>query len=242
MDMKEIIKNSLKYTSSNWIKVLLLGLVIFLADISNELNFLGGIADEVRYIVISAGIILGIYQLGFIFRIIEETTHGSDKIPQFDRYVDTFIHGLKEAMITVIYFIIPFILILIGVAFIDDITGPKTQDLYVILIFSGLFLASLTYLLYQAAVLNMANHHGTIKSAFDIKNIFKKVKIIGLKKLGFIYLLTVVFAFTVETTLADAKTIIPYGLGDIISAFLIAPIILIFIARTMGLINKTLEI
>ena len=67
MDMKEIIKNSLKYTSSNWIKVLLLGLVIFLADISNELNFLGGIADEVRYIVISAGIILGIYQLGFIF-------------------------------------------------------------------------------------------------------------------------------------------------------------------------------
>jgi hypothetical protein len=241
MDMKEIIINSIKYTASNWIKVLLLELVILMVDITNELSFLGGIADEVRYIVIVAGIILGIYQLGFIFRIIEETTHGSDKMPKFNRYVDTFIHGLKEVMITVIYFIIPFILVLMGVLIIDNITGPKTQDIYLILIIFGLFLASLTYLLYQAAQLNMANHHGTVKSAFDLKKIFKKVRVIGIKKLGFIYLLTVVFAFTVEITLADAKIIIPFGLGGLISAFLIAPFILIFIARTLGLINKTLE-
>jgi hypothetical protein len=144
-------------------------------------------------------------------------------------------------MITVIYFIIPFILVLMGVSIIDNITGPKTQDIYLILIIFGLFLASLTYLLYQAAQLNMANHHGTVKSAFDLKKIFKKVRVIGIKKLGFIYLLTVVFAFTVEITLADAKIIIPFGLGGLISAFLIAPFILIFIARTLGLINKTLE-
>ena len=241
MDMKEIIINSLRYTASNWIKVLLLGLVIYLADISNELYFLGGLAGEVRYIVIGAGFILGIYQLGFIYRIIEETTHGSDKMPKFNKYFNTFIHGLKEAMVTVIYFIIPFILILIGILFINDITGPKTLEIEFILIIFGLFLASLTYLFYQAAVLNMANHHGTVRSAFDLKKIFGKVRKIGLKRLGFIYLLTVVFAFTVEITLTDAKTMIPYGLGDLISAFLIAPIILIFIARTLGLINKKLE-
>lgn len=241
MYMKEMIINSLEYTTSNWFKILLLGLVIFLIDISNDLFFLGGIADEVGYIVILAGIFLGVYQLGFVYRIIEETTQGSDMMPKFDSYFDTFIHGLKEAIITVIYFIIPFTLVLMGVFVIDNITGPKTEDIYLIFVFFGIFLASLTYLLYQAALLNMANHHGTIKSAFDLIKIFKKVRVIGLKRLGFIYLLTVVFAFTVQITLADVKTVIPYGLGDLISSFLIAPFILIFIARTLGLINRNLN-
>ncbi len=240
--MKDIIINSLKYSYSNWTKVITLGLVIFIADLSNELSILGGIADEIRYILIFIGSILAVYQLGFIFRIIEETTHGSNNMPKFDKPWHTFLHGIKEALVTVIYFIIPFIMIIFGVTLINDVTGPKTQEIELIIIFSGLFLASLTYLIYQAAVLNMANHHGTIKSAFDLENIFKKAKDIGLRKLGFIYLLTVVFAATVEFTLSDAMTIIPYDLGDIISALIIAPFILIFIARTLGLINQTLEI
>lgn len=241
MDMKDIIINSLRYTTSNWIKVLLLGLVIFMADISNELTVHGYTCDILRYVTILAGIILGIYQFGFIFRIIKETTLGNDKMPKFDRYVSTFIHGLKEVLVTVIYFIIPFILIIVSVMYVDDMTGPKTMEIEFIFIFSGLFLASLTYIIYQSAVLNMANNHGTVKSAFDFKSIFKKVRVIGIKRLGFIYLLTVVFVFIVEITLADAMTFLPYDLGDLISSFLIAPFLLIFIARTLGLINKTLE-
>jgi len=64
----------------------------------------------------------------------------------------------------------------------------------------------------------------------------------GIKRLGFIYLLTVVFAVTVESTIHDAVTSNPFDLLSIISALLIAPFILIFIARTLGLINRTLEI
>ena len=241
MKFQEIIKNSFKYTASSWIKILLLGLVIFLADMSNELSDLGGIAQELRYIVVIAGFFLGIYQIGFIFRIVEETTHGSDRMPKFDQYFSTFIHGLKEALVTVIYFIIPFILVIFGAIYVDDITGPKSMEFELIFIISGLFLASLMYLVYQAAVLNMANHHGTIRSAFDLKKIFKKLKVMGLANLGFIYLLTVIFAFFVELSLSDVKLIILYGLSDFISTFIIAPFILIFIARTLGLINRTLE-
>lgn len=236
--MNEILLSSVKYPASDWIKVLLLGLVIFLVDLSNDL---GGVAAELGYIVMGAGFILGIYQVGFIFRIVEETTHGSDMMPTFGGYFNTFIHGLKEALVTVIYFIIPFILIIVGTLYVDDITGPKSMEFELLFVISGLFLASLMYLVYQAVVLNMANHHGTIRSAFDLKNIFKKVKVIGLRNLGFIYIFTVIFAFFVEISLSDVKLIIPYGLGELISAFIIAPFILIFIARTLGLINRTLE-
>lgn len=240
MNMKDIIINSVKYSSSNWIKVVLLGLVIFIADLSNELSILGGIADEVRYTIIVIGFILGIYQIGFLFRIIEETTHGSNDMPKFDKLWDTFLHGIKEVLITVIYFIIPFILIITGVFLVDDLIGSKPQEIDFIIIISGVFLASLTYLIYQATMLNMADHHGTIKSAFDFKKIFKKARDIGFKRLGFIYLITVVFAATVEITVSDAVTVIPYDLGSIISSLLIAPFILIFIARILGSINQTL--
>lgn len=239
--MKGILINSLKYASSNWFKVILLGLVIFLADISNELYFIGGMADEIRSLVIFAGFILGIYQLGFLFRIIEETTQGSDKMPKFDKLISTFSHGLKEALVTVIYFIIPFLLVLVGIALLDDITGPKTQEVDIVIIFTGLFLASLTYLLYQAAVLNMANYHGTIRSAFDFIQVFRKFRAIGLRKLIFIYFLTVIFAAVVEITLSDARSILPYGLGDLVSSLLIAPFILVIIARILGLINQKLD-
>ncbi len=241
MNLKDMVIDSLKYSSSNWVKVILLGLVIFIADLSDALSALGGLADEVRFLIIAVGLILGVYQIGFLFRIIEETTHWSNTMPKFDKFRDTFIHGIKEGLITIIYFIIPFILIIIGVFSIADLTGPKTDEVYLIILISALFLASLTYLVYQAAVLNMADHHGTVKSAFDFKEIFKKVRNIGFKKLVFIYILTVVLLATVETTVSDAVTANPLDLWSIISAFLIAPFIIIFIARILGLINRTLE-
>lgn len=237
MNLKGMIINSLRYSSSNWVKLITLGLVIFLADMSNESTL--GVVGGLKYIVIVFATFLGIYQLGFLFRIIEETTHGSDVLPKFDKIWNTFLHGIKESLVTLIYFIIPFIMILMGVAIIDDLTGPKPQEISMLLIILGILMMSLTYLVYQATELNMADHHGTIKSAFDLKRIVRKVRAIGLKNLCFIYLLTVVFAAIVEITISDTKTI-PY-VGDYISSFIVAPFLLIFIARTLGLINRTLE-
>ena len=237
MNLNGMIINSLRYSSSNWVKLITLGLVIFLADMSNESTL--GVVGELKYVVIIFATLLGIYQLGFLFRIIEETTHGSDVLPRFDKIWNTFLHGIKETLVTLIYFIIPFIMILMGVAIIDDLTGSKPQEISMVLIILGILMMSITYLVYQATELNMADHHGTIKSAFDLKRIVRKVRAIGLKNLCFIYLLTVVFAALVEITISDTKTI-PY-VGDYISSFIVAPFLLIFIARTLGLINRTLE-
>lgn len=243
MNMKDMVVDSAKFSSSNWIKLLLLGLVIFIADKVNEIsNFNDGTPGAIFIGIVVVGLFLGAYQAGFLFRIIEETTKGSEKMPRFDKFWDTFLHGIKEIIITMVYFIVPFILILISIFSVADFAGTEGQETIILLLVTALFLASLTYLVYQAAVLNMANHHGTIRSGFDFKSIFRKVREIGFKRLGFIYIITVILAFTVEDTIRDAVSIIPYDLGSVIFSFIIAPFILIFIARTLGLVNRTLEI
>ncbi len=110
MKMNDIVINSVKYASSNWLKLVLIGLVVFIADLSDVTIRVGSF--DLSYILLGAGFILGIYQIGFIFRIIEETTHGFDEMPKFDNFLNTFLHGIKETLVTMIYFIIPIMLVI----------------------------------------------------------------------------------------------------------------------------------
>ena len=239
MKMNDIVINSVKYASSNWLKLVLIGLVVFIADLSDVTIRVGSF--DLSYILLGAGFILGIYQIGFIFRIIEETTHGFDEMPKFDNFLNTFLHGIKETLVTMIYFIIPIMLVIIGVYIVDDLIGSSSQELEIVMITFGIFLASITFLIYQASILNMANNHGSIKSAFDFKRIFKKVKDIGFKRTGFMYLLIVVLVLIVKSTLHDTVVNNPFDLWSIISALVVIPFILIFTARVLGLINRALD-
>lgn len=233
--------DSFRYTTSNWGKLIILGLVIFLTDLTNELSLFENLADEISAMLIIVSILLVIFEIGYIFRIIEETTHGSQTLPAFNRIWETFFHGLKEILVIVLYFIFPFALVLLGAMEINDVIGHFSMEVDLFIILTGLFIASLLYIPFQAAVLNMANHHGTIRSGFDLKKIFNKMRKMGFKNLGFVYILTVLFALVVRYILSDTIKILPYSLGDLISSLIIAPFILVFTARTLGLINKCLD-
>jgi hypothetical protein len=241
MGLKEIILDSFRYTTSNWGKLIILGFVIFLTDLADELSYFQNLADEISILLIIISILLAIFEIGYIFRIIEETTQGSQTLPAFNRIWKTFFHGLKEILVAVLYFIFPFLLVLLGTMEINDFIGHFSVEVDLFIILTGLFIASLLYLPFQAAVLNMANHNGTIRSGFDLKKILNKMRKMGFKNLGFIYILTVLFALVVRYTLSDTMKILPYSLGDLISSLIIAPFILVFTARALGLINKRLD-
>lgn len=244
MDLKDIIMDSFKYSTSDWVKVIVLGLVIFIADMVDETSYFHGLADEINILLIIIATILAIFEIGYMFRIIEDTTHGSQTMPPFNMIRGTFFHGIKEAMITVLYFIIPFILILVGIIQIDErinFINSIMDEFRLIFIMVGLFLASLLYLPFQAAILNMADHHGTIRSGIDLKKIYIKMRKMGIKNMVFIYILTVLFALVLRHVLSDSIGIIPFRVGDILSGLIIAPFILIFTSRALGLINKTLD-
>jgi hypothetical protein len=242
MGLREIILDSFRYTTSNWGKLIILGLIILLTDLADELSYFQNLADEISIVLIIISILLAIFEIGYIFRIIEETTQGSQTLPAFNRIWKTFFHGLKEILVAVLYFIFPFLLVLLGTMEINDVIGHFSVEVDLFIILTGLFIASLLYLPFQAAVLNMANHkNGTIRSGFDLKKIFNKMRKMGFKNLGFIYILTVLFALVVRYTLSDTFKILPYSLGDLISSLIIAPFILVFTARALGLINKRLD-
>jgi hypothetical protein len=50
INLKEIITDSLRYSASDLKMVVLLGLVLLLADATNDISFTGVIADELRLV------------------------------------------------------------------------------------------------------------------------------------------------------------------------------------------------
>jgi len=233
MNLGEIIRDSVKYASSDWIKVILLGMVILIADSVNEIHLAGFGADIIKIILIIIGTILGILEVGYIFKIIEETVRGSEKLPKFDKLKEMFIHGVKETIVTVIYALIPSILIIIGLVDIIGILEVFVDEelMSILFIISGLILGLIVEIIYSAAILNMAHHNGAIRSAFQFKKIFRKIKKIGLKKIVFVYILSLFIVFLVSILISDnLKANIPI-IGEIISQLIIAPYLLIFTSR-----------
>ncbi|MEN6573026.1 DUF4013 domain-containing protein, partial [Methanobacterium aggregans] len=81
MNISDIISDSIKYPSSNWGKVLILG-VICIASILIVPIFL-------------------VY--GYVFRIIKATLAGMDELPEFDEIGEMFVDGLKILVVGIVY-------------------------------------------------------------------------------------------------------------------------------------------
>ena len=88
MSIGTILSDSLKYPFTNIKR--LIGFIILL---------LGSIL-----------IIPALCAMGYILRIIEYTTHGSNELPPFDEWGKMFKDGLKYIAVTMIFLIIPNIL------------------------------------------------------------------------------------------------------------------------------------
>ena len=73
MDIGDVISDSLRYPSSDWIKVVILG-VLF---------------------IISFFIIPLFLAMGYIFRVIKASLAGVEELPSFDEWGEMFIDGIK---------------------------------------------------------------------------------------------------------------------------------------------------
>ncbi len=93
MDIGEIISDAAKYPSSEWKKVIILGILFILSFV-----------------------IIGIFfVLGYFLRILKSTIAGIDELPEFDDWGDMFVDGLKVMVVYIIYLLIPGIVIVAGV-------------------------------------------------------------------------------------------------------------------------------
>ncbi|MDD3985904.1 MAG: DUF4013 domain-containing protein [Methanobacterium sp.] len=92
MNIIENIINSLQFPFKNWVKMIILGIILVIPIV----NFIG---------------------LGYYLRIIKTTLMGLDDLPDFEDIVKLFIDGVKLLIVSIIYTIIPLIFYIFSFVF-----------------------------------------------------------------------------------------------------------------------------
>ena len=121
MNIIENISDSLKYPIKNWVKMIILGIILIIPIV----NFIG---------------------LGYYLRIIKSTLAGLDELPNFEYVGELFIDGIKILIVSIIYAIVPLIFYALSFAF----PGPlfliiASISAIIISIFAYMGIANMAY-------------------------------------------------------------------------------------------------
>lgn len=247
MEFKAMLKDAVRYPISNWYNILILGLILFLTDHIVDFNvhpMIGSMGDVLIVIVI---VVLSFMEIGYGFRIVEETVHGSSNPPSFHHPLNLIEHGIKESVILLIYFVTPLVLVIIGVSELETMFNIDFSIIvrdYAIIFAIILFV--IFNILFQGAVLNMAHHEGSLRSGFNMIMVFRKIRQVGLKKMLLISFITTVVIYILKQTIFDTLHGLPYlctsvgagmTVGDVFSTVLIGPFLILFTTRLLGLMD-----
>jgi Protein of unknown function (DUF4013) len=217
MDIGEIISDSIKYPTSDWGKVLILGVI------------------TIASILIVPGFLL----IGYLFRIIKATLAGLDELPEFDEVGDMFVDGLKVFVVGIVYFIPVIIISLI----LSAITGssstaaiglsPAMIGALVIVYIIYIIVAVIVGLIEVMAIVNMAYYDGDLGAAFSFSEILDRIAKIGWGKYIITYIVIAIVSFI--GFLIGFLTLF-IAVGFILLPLVIAPFIYMFFARAIALL------
>jgi Protein of unknown function (DUF4013) len=219
MNISDIISDSIKYPSSDWGKVLILGVI-----------------------VIASILIVPIFLLmGYIFRIIKATLAGLDELPEFDEIGAMFVDGLKIFVVAIVYGIPVYIIALIIGLIVN--TGVNTTTTIGLnpMMFWGLFVAYIVYIIVALiiglieviAIVNMAYYDGELGAAFRFSEILEHISRIGWGKYIATYIIVAIIAFI--GYLIGVLTFFIL-IGIILLPLVIAPYIAMFASRAIALL------
>ncbi len=219
MDIGDIISDSIKYPSSNWGKVLILG-VIMIASILIVPIFL-------------------VY--GYVFRIIKATLAGLDELPEFDEIGEMFVDGLKIFVVAIVYAIPVWIIAWIFSALLGagmSVSYSTTLDPTLIW---AMFLGNLVFaivaliigLIEIIAIANMAYYDGDLGAAFRFSEILDYISRIGWGKYIATYIVIAIIAF-IGFLIGILTMFILIGI--ILLPLVIAPYIAMFGSRAVALL------
>jgi hypothetical protein len=216
MDIGEIISDSINYPSSNWGKVLFLG-VIMIASI----------------------LIVPVFLLiGYLFRIIKATLAGLDELPEFDEIGEMFVDGLKVFVVGIVYSIPVIIINIIGALLGSTNSASLSLNPYMIwAVVLGyavyIIVAAIIGLIEVIAIANMAYYDGDLGAAFRFGEVLDHIARIGWGKYIVTYIVIAIVAFI--GFLIGMLTVFIL-IGIILLPLVIAPYIYMFGARAIALL------
>jgi hypothetical protein len=228
MDIGDIVSDAVKYPSTDWKKVIILGILF----------------------VISFLIVPAFFAMGYTFRALKASIAGSDELPEFDEWGDMFIDGLKVFIVNIAYFIIPFIVIFIGtwasISSMIAVSGAGTVanptiflGLVGITVIIGIMLAIIFGLLALIAIANMALYDSELGAAFRFSEILERIAMIGWGKYIIWYIVMIVIGL-VAGVIVGILNIIPI-IGLIIALIIIYPYLYLLFFRSTALIFASSE-
>jgi hypothetical protein len=226
MEIGEIVSDAIKYPSSNWKKVIILGIFFILSII-----------------------IIGIFFVaGYFLRIIKSTIAGYDELPEFDDWGSMFVDGLKVFVVSIIYMIIPIIVIGVGIVASIASLGATSTSTYTdptaflavlgVTGIIGVILVILFGIITYIAIANMALYD-EIGAAFRFGEILDKIKMIGWGKYIVWYIVMWIVGI-IGGLIAGILNIIPL-IGTIIALLVVYPYIEMVFARSIALIFASNE-
>lgn len=231
MKLKEMLVDSFWYSVSDLKKLIILGILLVLMD--SEGGFSGSwVLNGLNVLIFLVILILGVLEAGYIFRVLEESVEGSKKLPKFNRFHEMAVHGLKELIIVTVYFAVPSFLVIVLLLGTKASTNVTITGFLILLILLGII-----YILFPAVMLNMAHNHGTLRSGLDFRAIIRKIRHLGFKDLVVVYTGMFMVMGILKLVLTDNLSTLPL-VGDLISQLLIAPFVLLFTTRMLGLMDK----
>jgi len=218
MDIGEIISDSIKYPSSSWGKVLILGIIM-----------------------IASVLIVPIFLVwGYVFRIIKASLAGLDELPEFDEIGEMFVDGLKIFVVGIVYAIPVYILALIVGLILGTGAGLTTATVDPTMIWA-VFLGNIVFIIIAAiiglieiiAIANMAYYDGDLGAAFRFSEILDHISTIGWGKYIATYIIIAIVAF-IGFLIGLATLFILIGI--ILLPLVILPYIAMFGSRAIALL------
>lgn len=222
MDTSQLISKSLRYPSSSFTKVLILGILTILSSL----------------------IIPVFLVLGYLFKVMKSSLEGSSELPDFNGWTSLFTDGLKVFAVLSIYSFVPWILILLGTwgAIQPMLTVPGAGSLFNLYSSMGLvggvalFGFGLMLVVSFFIPISLANmvYQNKFSAAFKFSEITGKIGEIG----WFDYLIWYVIMVIIFVVVfyVSSFLIFPIIIGVIMVPLIILPYLFIFSARSVALI------
>ncbi len=156
MNVGENISDSLQYPIQDWVKLLILGIILIIPIV----NFIA---------------------LGYYLRIIKSTLAGIDDIPDFDDVGELFIDGLKILVVGIVYSIIPLIFYLLAFVFAGtgDFSSMAFNGIAFVFFLIAILLAIIISIFAYVGIANMAYYDGEIGAALRYSEILDRIRAIG---------------------------------------------------------------
>lgn len=239
MLIKELFLDASKFAASDWKKFIFLGLIFVAIDLLDHQTADTIMPDYIWYLLLILIFFLFFISTGYLFRIIETSIDGSDKLPPFNNLLQLFKHGVKDSAIVFVYMFIPLSILVISTGLIflyfgDNVSLTLPLEIIIISIMLAIFL----FILLEGAVLNMAHNNGKFRAAFDFKSIVRKIRDVGLKKFLIVCFLTSLIFLVVEPFILEDIRGSMDSVGGTIVEIILAPYLAILTSRFLGIMGR----